>query len=313
MEQLTQNSSPSISVVMCTYNGGPFIDSQVQSLLEQTLQPHEILIVDDRSTDDTVDKLNAFAEKHQLIRVVVNQANLGFNRNFEKAIGLAKGNIISICDQDDIWHSQKLEVMMREWAQQTLLSYCDSSKFKGSVPPRHIKPEAFIRKIEGTDPRLLAIRNTVSGHAMMFRRELLQLASPFPEKVYYDWWLAVVAIANGGISHIPYLLVYQREHESNQTLQKFNSTKEDLIAYKIMLDRHLEQFRNIPNLDKNQQQFFNQLYELWHRSLTKKRNFALFQFLMKHRDVLYSYKKRKFPFISQFKHSLRYAMTSVPG
>lgn len=299
-------NSSKVSIVICTYNGEEFISEQLHSILNQTFPIEEIIVVDDRSADKTTDIIEAISKENSIITLHKNISNIGFNKNFEKALKLAKGDVIAISDQDDIWDSKKIETLMRNWVDDTLLIYCSSVRFIDHIPSNP-KADAMITPIAGSNPFHLAIRNTVSGHAMMIKKELLHLALPFDPDVYYDWWLAMVAVCNGGITYVPAILVYQRGHDSNITLKKGVSSNERFIDYKRMLVYHLKKFQTIPNLTGDQKRFFYTLHHLWQQSLTKRLNFKLFVFLMKNRKALFKYKKRKIPWISSLKHSFRYS------
>lgn len=101
-----------ISVVMATYNGEKFIEEQLQSIYYQTLKPDEVLIFDDRSTDNTVSYVNCFIESHELQdswTITVNDQNKGFFRNFMDGAFSAHGDTIYFSDQDDIWDLHKIE------------------------------------------------------------------------------------------------------------------------------------------------------------------------------------------------------------
>src|ERR1700742_3478188 len=100
---------PLISVALCTYSGEKFLQEQMDSILAQTYKNLEIVIVDDCSTDRTIDIINSYAEKDKRIKLFQNDTNLGFNKNFEKALSLTTGEYISISDQDDTWLPQKLQ------------------------------------------------------------------------------------------------------------------------------------------------------------------------------------------------------------
>ena len=101
-----------ISVALCTYNGEKFLREQIDSILAQTYKNLEIVIVDDCSTDKTTNIINAYAEKDKRIKLFQNASNLGFNKNFERALGLTSGEYIAISDQDDIWLPQKLQSLL---------------------------------------------------------------------------------------------------------------------------------------------------------------------------------------------------------
>lgn len=104
------NSTPlTVSVVMCTYNGKQFLREQMDSILAQDYPLHEIIVQDDRSTDDTWDILQTYAKAHPgLFKLFRNDEQLGFNRNFHTALLRATGQYVAISDQDDIWFPQKI-------------------------------------------------------------------------------------------------------------------------------------------------------------------------------------------------------------
>jgi hypothetical protein len=127
-------------------------------------------------------------------------------------------------------------------------------------------------------------------------------AIPIPTGVYYDWWLAVVAMCNGSVQFIPEILVYQRAHDQNVTIQQL-SEKELRNQFRQMLVKHLEVFSTVKGMVKDDVLFFQQLEYYWKQSLQRGWSLGLFFFLLRHRHVLFAYKKRKKPFISHLKHS----------
>jgi len=99
-----------ISVALASYNGARFIDQQLDSLMRQTELPHEIVVCDDGSSDNTLAIVTAFARRAPFaVRIYSNEVRLGFADNFLKAARLCEGDLIAFCDQDDVWHERKLE------------------------------------------------------------------------------------------------------------------------------------------------------------------------------------------------------------
>lgn len=102
-----------ISVALCTYNGEKFLSAQLDSILRQTVAVDEIWVFDDASTDHTAEILERFRLQHPaLFRVHINSSNIGFVKNFEQALLRCTGDIIFLCDQDDLWHEDKIEKML---------------------------------------------------------------------------------------------------------------------------------------------------------------------------------------------------------
>lgn len=103
------------SVVMSVYNGQKYIKEQMDSLLEQTRILDEIIIIDDCSTDNTVEILKNYIEEHDCfnIRLIQNNENYGWQKNFFEGMKMATSDVIFPCDQDDIWHKDKVEKMSK--------------------------------------------------------------------------------------------------------------------------------------------------------------------------------------------------------
>lgn len=102
-----------ISIAMATFNGENFVNLQLKSIIMQTLKPDEIVIVDDCSSDSTIDIINNFKKEYSTIDWVIikNKENLGWKKNFQKAILATTGDLIFLCDQDDFWYKHKIGIM----------------------------------------------------------------------------------------------------------------------------------------------------------------------------------------------------------
>ncbi|MCQ6280006.1 glycosyltransferase [Bacillus sp. EB600] len=103
-----------VSVVMTTYNGEKYIYEQIKSIYKQTQSPDEVIICDDCSSDSTVTIVKEFIVKHSLNNwmLFVNKENKGWQKNFIEAMGKSTGDVIFLCDQDDIWLDDKIEHMV---------------------------------------------------------------------------------------------------------------------------------------------------------------------------------------------------------
>lgn len=107
--------TPRISVVMATYNGAGYILEQIESILAQSLQPHEVIVCDDCSVDGTYEIVNEFIVRHQLSswQLYRNEVNLGFSNNFYNAICKSTGDLVFLADQDDVWMENKIHDMAK--------------------------------------------------------------------------------------------------------------------------------------------------------------------------------------------------------
>jgi glycosyltransferase involved in cell wall biosynthesis len=222
--------APSVAVVLCTCNGSRFLPEQLQSILDQTRAPDEMIIVDDASSDDTMALLGEF-EAHArqrgiAVSVARNPVNLGYVRNFERATGLARADLVFLCDQDDVWEPTKIERMWQVFQSRPslLLLHTDARLIDASGADMGY---SLFDALEVTANELSAVhagnafeallrRNLVTGAATAFRRELLHDAAPFPDAWVHDEWLAIVAAATGEIDCLEEPLIAYRQHGSNQ-------------------------------------------------------------------------------------------------
>jgi glycosyltransferase involved in cell wall biosynthesis len=99
---------PLVSIALATYNGEAYLRQQLDSLLDQTYPHFEVVITDDGSTDGTLVILEEYADKDSRIRYGKSKLPRGFINNFTGAIAECKGEILFLCDQDDIWYKEKL-------------------------------------------------------------------------------------------------------------------------------------------------------------------------------------------------------------
>lgn len=111
-----------LSVALCTYNGEKYISEQLDSILNQALAVNEIIIVDDGSSDSTLAIIERYASLHPLIKVYRNQNTLGYLKNFEKSINRCSGDIVFLCDQDDIWLKEKTQSICNLFAEHPHIS-----------------------------------------------------------------------------------------------------------------------------------------------------------------------------------------------
>lgn len=102
-----------ISLLMTTYNGEKYIEEQLESIRKQTRRPDKVLIIDDKSSDNTVSIIENYINHHQLGNwsIKVNKENKGWKKNFWDGLKNIGGDIIFLCDQDDIWDLEKIQIM----------------------------------------------------------------------------------------------------------------------------------------------------------------------------------------------------------
>lgn len=205
-----------ISIVLATFNGEKYLRPQLDSLYGQTFKDFEVVACDDGSTDGTAAVLREYERKYGL-RVHVNAENLGYVRNFEKAVSLSRGELIALCDQDDVWIPRKLEVLSRSLGS-NLMIFSDVSLIddQGKLMAKSAFERFRIDPRRAMDIRYMAFRNYVSGCAALFRKELLAEALPFHPEVSHDYWLAMFALSRNRLAFSGEPLVLYRQHAGNQ-------------------------------------------------------------------------------------------------
>jgi glycosyltransferase involved in cell wall biosynthesis len=288
-------SNSLISIALCTFNGAGHLREQLDSLLSQTYQNLEIIAVDDCSSDATVAILQAYAQGDTRLRVVVNAANMGFKRNFELAILQCKGAFIAPCDQDDIWLPNKLGELHAAIGANAM-AYCDSELIDADGYSLNKAMSDWWRMGDVRDPMMLVMDNCVSGHAMLFRRDLLLTALPVPKGLFYDWWLAAVAASQGGVVYCAQKLVRYRQHHANVTnilRNRKNTSDRPSIGRGLQKVRDIEtRLAGLASLPSTRQASLIKFHELWLRHITQWCSFRLALFMIAHLRQIFALSKR---------------------
>jgi glycosyltransferase involved in cell wall biosynthesis len=209
------SQSNPFAIVLCTYNGERYLDAQLRTLRAQE-GVAEIVVSDDGSTDGTMAILHRHAAEDARMRISRNETRLGVTANFQKAIGLAHAPWIALSDQDDLWLPGKLARLRACWDGDSCLVHHASYKFRGSSAPKYPRHAAGERrKFSGRDWRRLLYRNTVVGHAAVFRADLARQLTPFPDGLPHDWWIGLGAAIHGEVQYVDEYLVLYRIHDRN--------------------------------------------------------------------------------------------------
>lgn len=294
-------NQPLVSIAMCTYNGESYLPQQLDSILSQTWKNLEVIVVDDVSTENTLELLKYYAAKDNRIKVRQNADNLGFIRNFEKAIQLCRGEFIALSDQDDIWDPNKIERQVNAIGD-SLLIYHDSEFVDEQGTSLNRKMSDVRNFYAGNDNRYFLLENCVSGHSCLFKKELVQYILPFPENVFHDWWMAYIATSYGRIGYLPERLVKYRQHQKASTdiLRSGPAKKRDILLHMKKEAQRVQTFANGVPANADIKRFSGLLNKRLHSVLCT----SLFLFMLRRESILlFIQKKGRF---SKFNFVLKY-------
>lgn len=212
-------NNPLVSIAMTTYNGEKYLFQQLESIANQTYKNFEVIIADDCSADGTLNIIENFRTKMN-IRLYSNKKHFGVSKNFEKAVSLCNGDYIALCDQDDIWCHDKIEILLNEIGKYALIS-SDASLINHAgieIYPSWIRYQLIGIPSEKNQFKKIIFQNFALGCTMLFRKDLKEKIIPIqPEVEGHDWWIALIASLNGKIKFINNKLVKKRVHEFNVT------------------------------------------------------------------------------------------------
>ena len=219
--------APTLSVVMTSFNGGRFIRAQLESLAAQSLHPHELLVCDDGSTDDTLEIVADFQRDAPFpVWIQRNPARRGYADNFLQGCSLAAGSLIAFCDQDDVWQPAKLERCVAAFAAdaEVVLAIHSADVVDGGLQPRGFcKPDFAVSRV--LSPRGGELEFSLPGFAMVLSADLVRKidwrnrARDFLKAdrplMAHDQWLVFLARSLGRVAQLTDRLALYRQHGGN--------------------------------------------------------------------------------------------------
>lgn len=216
-----------IDIIISTYNGGLFIEQQIESLLSQSYNNFKVFIRDDGSKDNTKDIINKNVDKYsnKFILIKNNEENVGCSKSFMQMLGLTESKYIMFCDQDDIWLPDKIEISLNAIMElekknpgKPAMVFTDLKVVDSDL---NLIDESFwhFQKINpaiALDWKKTFAQSVVTGCTMIMNSKVKDVVLPFavPEMLH-DHWITINVAKHGVVSYLPKQTVMYRQHGKN--------------------------------------------------------------------------------------------------
>lgn len=240
------SSQPYVSVIMPAYNGMAYIGTAIRSVLNQTEQNIELIVVNDCSSDNTASIIDSHKHDPRLI-CIENDHNLGVAGSRNEAIKLARGTYLAFLDQDDVWLPSKLQIQLSVFQSDPEIALVHSRTAlidnKGDLLPRYANLEsrefnngnASVR----TDNvfRAIFIQNNIQVPTVMIKKSAFDELGPFnvdiPGVDDYELWMKIAL--HYRISSIDTILALYRIHEDQQSKNTYKMLVNKMQALENVL------------------------------------------------------------------------------
>ncbi len=229
------------SVALCTYHGERYLQEQLESIAAQSVTPDELVVGDDLSQDATLDILDAFAARAPFpVRVEVSAGRLGPTQNFAATMRRCQSDLVLLCDQDDVWPSDRLERLTAPLRASDAVSvvFSDASLVDGALDPlgrtlwEQLGFDAQARdSMSRGEVEAWLLRKTIAfGATMAYRRDLHDVVMPIPQPWGHDNWLALVAASCGEVALVDAPLLAYRQHGAQVSSAGTRATSSSVMA-----------------------------------------------------------------------------------
>lgn len=216
-----------ISVALATYNGERYLRQQIDSVLNQSIQDIELIIGDDNSVDGTFGILEEYARKDDRIKIFKNAVNLGFKKNFENIIRKCQGEYIALCDQDDIWFCEHLEMLYKAMEPEAQI-VCGRPIFvdENNIELPRKKDYFYMYTPPCSSINIARYiflnKSAYQGASMLIRKSFFDKALPIPIKAHYhDSWFAILSCFTGGMVYVNKPTMRYRRYGDSITLNEY--------------------------------------------------------------------------------------------
>lgn len=206
-----------VTVLMSVYNGEKYLPLSIESILNQTFENFEFIIIDDNSSDSTYSIMKEYASQHERIRLIRNEKNLGLTKSLNLGLSKAKGKYIARQDHDDISLPERLEKEV-----EYLENNPDVVLATGNLELIDSQGQIIKRTQRFFETQLISwyllFYNALGGHSLvMYRKEAVLALNGYSEEFRYsqDHELWQRLVETGKIVILPDVLLQWRQHDNN--------------------------------------------------------------------------------------------------
>ena len=238
-------SSPLVSVLIPNYNHARFLDERIQSVLNQTYQNFEVIILDDKSTDNSVEVINKYKDNPRVSCIVVNEENSGSTfKQWHKGFELAKGEIVWIAESDDSCDKSLLDTLVRGYVDHdAVLAFCRSCKYDVKGNKNYYLHQSKLHDDMVMDGKCFISqymfeRNSVANasSAIFSRQVAMSIDKQYMKmKGNGDWLFWIELMEHGNVFFCTKELNFFRFHSSNTT-RTLGNLGISAIEYKKVFD-----------------------------------------------------------------------------
>ena len=230
---MAEQAQPLVSVIMPAYNAAAYVEAAIRSVIGQTITDWELIVIDDRSADESYNVIQRLAAEDERIRAFRNPQNMGVARTRNFGIEQACGQFIAFLDSDDIWHADKLEKQLA-LAKETgagivYCSYAIMNAQGGKAKEDYIVPAK-------TDFEHLLRENVILCSAMMVRAEILKKI-PFNTEFFHEDFVLALDIMKAGYAAVGYteVLMKWRYIDNSRSFDKRKAAQNRWKVYRDYL------------------------------------------------------------------------------
>lgn len=258
--------APKVSIIVPTYNHGPYIGRCIESVLAQTFADWEMVVIDDHSTDETAAIVERYTKSDRRVRLFVHSENYGIHRlghTYNEGLTMTGGELIVVLEGDDFWPPRRLELQVPSLdVPEVVLSHglFEIVATRPDRPDVHIAvPYPFRRDVRTNTPlgsalkALLVGANPLRAQTVMVRRKVIEMIGGFQQPSYwcladYATWMRIAAL--GKFAFVEEVLGYWRRHATSVTsTQKIEMLQGFLRHVEEVADsQRVELIRLLPSL-----------------------------------------------------------------